>query len=347
MNKELLQEMICCVSPSGREEMLQKCIYKHYKNDFDEFKVEAQGTLTGVYQKDASFKIQLAGHADEISLIVTGHNDDGSLEVGRNGGIYPKLYVGSKVQILTPEGIVKGVVGNTHEIDKKAEVECKDLFVDIGCESKEEAQKIVPKGSYIVHDTDMVELQNGKLAGRAFDDRIGVYIIFEAAKKAIRMGTKNGIFATATTGEETTGRGAFASASQNKPDVCVAVDVTFANDYRDADATGDVAIGKGGVICHGSIPNRKLNQLLEECAKELQLPVQYEVFAGSTRTDADTMLKTNKGVTQTLFSIPLRYMHSPVEVLSIADVDSMVDILALFLTKLDENDSLLPYELED
>lgn len=347
MNKELLKEMICCISPSGKEEMLQKCIYKNYKNDFDAFEVEEQGTLTGVYQKDAPFRIQLAGHADEISLIVTGYNDDGSLEVDRNGGIYPKLYVGSKVQILTPEGIVKGVVGNTRAIDKKAEVECKDLFVDIGCESKEEAQKVVPKGSYAVHDTDLVELQNGKLAGRAFDDRIGVYIIFEAAKKAIQMGTKNGIFATATTGEETTGRGAFASASRIKPDVCVAVDVTYANDYRDADVTGDVAVGKGGVICHGSIPNRKLNQLLEACAKELNLPVQFEVFAGGTGTDADTMLRTNEGVTQTLFSIPLRYMHSPVEVLSMADVDSMIEILALFLTKLDENYSLLPYELED
>lgn len=347
MNKDLLKEMITCISPSGKEEMLQKCIYKHYKNDFDEFKVEEQGTLTGIYQKNADFKIQLAGHADEISLIVVGYNDDGSLQVGRNGGVYPKLYVGSKVQILTPNGVIKGVVGNTDALNKKAEVECKDLFVDIGCEKKEEARKLVPKGSYVVHDTDMVELQNGKLAGRAFDDRIGVYIIFEAAKKAIQMGTKNALFVTATTGEETTGRGAFASASQIKPDVCVAVDVTYANDYRDADAEGDVEVGKGGVICRGSVPNEKLNQLLETCAEELNLPVQFEVFGGRTGTDADTMLKTNEGVTQTLFSIPLRYMHSPVEVLSMEDVDSMVDILALFLTKLDEKDSLLPYELDN
>lgn len=346
MNKEFLKEMITCISPSGKEEMLQKCLYKHYKNDFDEFEVEEQGTLTGIYQKDAGFKIQLAGHADEISLIVTGCNDDGSLQVGRNGGVYPKLYIGSKVQILTPQGIINGVVGNTGALDKKAEVNCKDLFIDIGCENKAEALETVPKGSYVVHDTDLVELQKGKLAGRAFDDRIGVYIIFEAAKKAIQMGTENALFVTATTGEETTGRGAFASASRIRPNVCVAVDVTYANDYAGADAEGDVEVGKGGVICRGSVPNEKLNQLLEACAKELGLPVQFEVFAGRTGTDADTMMKTNEGVTQTLFSIPLRYMHSPVEVLSMADVDSMIEILALFLTKLNENCSLLPYELE-
>lgn len=347
MNKELLKEMITCISPSGREEMLQKCIYRHYKQDFDTFMVEEQGTLTGIVNPDADFKIQLAGHADEISLVVTGYNEDGSLQVADNGHVYPKLYVGAKVQILTDSGIVKGVVGHTQALHKKEEVRCRDLFVDIGCESAEEAEQTVPKGSYLVHDTDMIELQKDKLAGRAFDDRIGVYIVFEAAKKAAQMGTSHGIYATATTGEENTGRGAYASASRIKPNICVAVDVTYAADYRDADADGNVKLGKGGVICRGSIPNRKLNSLLEACAKELDLPVQFEVFSGRTYTDADTMLKTNESVPQVLFSVPLRYMHSPVEVLSMKDVDSMVEILAFFLTKISPEDSLLPYRLDE
>lgn len=346
MDKEFLKELIRCISPSGREEMVQKCIYGHYRNYFDEFIVEEQGTLTGVYNRQAPFHIQLAAHADEISLIVTGYNSDGSLQVERNGGIKPKLYIGTKVQILTTSGVIKGIVGVTDTLNGKEKVEADELFVDIGCESKEEAEKLVPKGSYIVHDTDMVELQNDKLAGRAFDDRIGVYIIFEAAKKAIEMGAKSGIYATATTGEETTGRGAFSSAGKLKPDVCVAVDVTYAADYKDPGEPGDVTLGKGGVICRGSIPNAKLNAILEESAKELNLPVQFEVFAGRTGTDADTILKTGEGVVQTLFSIPLRYMHSPVEVLSVKDVDSMIEVLALFLTKLDGSISLLPYTLD-
>ena len=111
MDKDFLRELISCISPSGREEMVQKCIYGHYKNDFDEFIVEEQGSLTGVYNRQATFHIQLAAHADEISLIVTGYNSDGSLQVEKNGGISTKLYIGTKVQILTDTGVIKGIVG--------------------------------------------------------------------------------------------------------------------------------------------------------------------------------------------------------------------------------------------
>lgn len=345
MDETVLQEIMSTVAPSGKEENLQKCIYQNYKEVFESFETDYQGTLTGIYRSDASFKIQLAAHADEISLIVTGYNADGSLQVERNGGVRPKLYIGTKVRVLTPDGIVKGVVGTNGTLNKKEQIEADELFLDMGCDSKEEAMKLVPKGSYVVHDTDMIELQNNRLAARAFDDKIGVFIIFEAAKKAIQMGARSGILATATTGEETTGRGAYASASRLKPDVCVAVDVTYAADYRDPGEPGDVTLGKGGVICRGSIPNARLNGLLEECAKELKLPVQFEVFAGRTGTDADTMLKTGAGVPQVLFSIPLRYMHSPIEVLSKDDVSSMIDVLALFLTKLDASYDLAPYTL--
>ncbi len=338
--------MIKCISPSGKEEMLQKYIYSHYKGDFEGFAVEEQGSLIGTINADAPFRIQLAAHADEISLIVTGYSSNGCLAVDRNGGVRAKLYLGSKVQILTPCKIIKGVVGTNPSLQKKEKLDADDLFIDIGCSDAAEAEALVPKGSYVVHDTDMTELASGRFAARAFDDRIGVYIIFEAAKRAKELGAVSGIYATATTGEETTGRGAFSSAARICPDVCVAVDVTYATDYKGADEPGDVRLGAGGVICKGSIPNERLNSLLEECARELELPVQFEVFAGNTHTDADTMLKTSRGVPQVLFSIPLRYMHSPVEVLDERDVDSMVEILAHFLTKLTKDHSLLPYTLD-
>ncbi len=345
MKREHLQQMIQCISPSGKEEMLQKYVYAYYKEDFDKFQVEEQGTLTGVINPDADFRIQLAGHGDEISLVVTGYNSDGSLTVDRNGGIRAKLYVGSKVQILTPDGIRKGIVATSDALNRKEKVDADELTIDLGCADEKEAKELVPLGSYVVHDTDMTELQNGRFAGRAFDDRIGVYVVYEAAKRAKELGVKSGIYATSTTGEETTGRGAFSSAAKIRPNVCVTVDVTYATDYKEAGAPGEVKLGKGGVICRGSIPNPRLNDLLEACAKELDLPVQFEVFAGSTHTDADTMLRTSQGVPQVLFSVPLRYMHSPVEMLDEKDIDSMVEILALFLTKLDAEYSLLPFEL--
>lgn len=346
MDQKLLEEIIQCASPSGREEALQKLLYRRYRNDFESFSTDAQGTLTAVHNQAGKFKVMLAAHADEISLVVTGYGSDGTLKVDRNGGVCPKLYVGAKVRILTSEGKINGVVGTNEALNKKEKVEPEDLFIDIGCDSREEAEKLVPKGSYVIHDTDMAQLQNGRFSGRAFDDRIGVYIIFEAAKKAAKAGTEACVFCTATTGEETTGRGAYTAASRLKPDCCVSVDVTYATDYPGAEEPGDVALGKGGVICRGSIPNARLNALLEECAGELGLPVQFEVFAGRTGTDSDTMLKTLEGVPQVLFSIPLRYMHSPVEVLSASDVDSMVDVLALFLQKLNGSYSLEPFVLD-
>lgn len=346
MDQKLLNEIIERPSPSGREAALQKYLYAHYRNDFERFCTDEQGTLTAIHNESAPFRVMLAAHADEISLVVAGYHDDGSLQVMKNGGVRTKLYIGCKVRVLTPNGVVYGVMGTNPGLHKKETVEADDLFIDIGCGDREEAEQVVPKGSYVVHDTDVRALQNGRYSGRAFDDRIGVYVIFEAAKKAAKAGTKAAVFCTATTGEETTGRGAFSAASKLKPNCCVSVDVTYAADYQGAKEGGDVTLGKGGAICHGSIPNAKLNALLAECAKELDLPVQYEVFPGRTGTDSDTMLRTGEGVPQTLFSIPLRYMHSPVEVLDEKDVDSMVEILALFLQKLDESYDLAPFTLE-
>ncbi len=342
MNKELLNSIIKTASPSGFEDKLQLLLKDEYK-EAEDFLVDYQGSLTAIYNKDVPFKVCLMAHADEISLIVTGYNNDGSLTVDRNGGISPKLYVGCKVRIITPDKVINGVMGKNSNILGKEKLSAEDLFVDLGCSNKEEAMKLVPLGSYIIHDTDMMELQNDLVAGRAFDDRLGVFIIQEAARKAYLEGSECGIYATATTGEETSGRGAYSSAALIKPDITVVVDVTYATDYQSSGACGDIVLGNGGVICKGSLPNRKLNDLLKECAVELNLPVQYEVFAGRTGTDGDTVCKANNGEPHVLFSIPLRYMHSPVEIASYKDINSMIEILSLFLKKINKDSDLKPF----
>ena len=164
------------------------------------------------------------------------------------------------------------------------------------------------------------------------------------ANQAKEKGVNVGVYVSATTGEETTGRGAYECSSYVNPNVCVAVDVTYANDYKGSNEAGDVEIGKGGVVCEGSIPNSKLNQLLAQCAKDLNLPIQYEVFAGRTGTDADTMLKTKNGIVQTLFSIPLRYMHSSAEVCSMKDVDEIIALLVDFIMNFDPNTDFDPFK---
>lgn len=346
MNLEHLEKIISIPSPSGREDDLQKYLYSYYRNDFEKFEVGRHGALTAISNSKSDFRVLLAGHADEISLGVIGYNDDGSLKVEKNGGIRPALYVGCRVKVITDKGIIPGVMGYNSSMLEKAKLGTDDLFLDIGCSTKEEAMELVPKGSYVIHDAGFTKLQGDRLAARAFDDRIGVYIIFEAAKKAIEKGVNIGIYTCATSGEETVGRGAHEAASIYKPQICVAVDVTFANDYINPGAGGDVKLGKGGVLCKGPIPNRKLNKLIEECAEKLSLPLQYETSTERTYTDADTMIKTFTAPAQVLFSIPLRYMHSSVEVCSTSDVDGMIDILAEFLISLKEDIDLMPYTLE-
>ncbi|MBE6143833.1 MAG: M42 family metallopeptidase [Erysipelotrichaceae bacterium] len=345
MDIKFLNEIIKTPSPVGYEDNLMKLVVDYTKSKAEDFIYDNFGSVTAVYNKNSKFKVMLAAHADEISLIVTGYNSDGSLTVDRNGGVRTKLYIGCKVRVITKEGkVVLGVAGTNSSLGKKADVDAEDLFIDIGASNIEEAKKVVPLGSYVIHDTDMVELLDDKVSGRAFDDRLGVFITQCACLKAMEMGAKVGIYCTATTGEENTGRGAYSTSAIIKPDIGIVVDVTYANDYKGADTAGEVSIGKGGVICIGSLPNRKLNELLEKTAKEINEPIQYEVWAGRTATDGDTILRTNEGVPHVLFSIPLRYMHSPIEIASKKDIESMINVLAKFLCNLSEDVDLRPYK---
>lgn len=348
MSKEILAKMIQLPSPSGFEDMLQEFIASTYKTKDNTFEVLEKGELTAIYNKKSNFSIMLASHADEISLIVDGYNEDGTLNVSKNGGVRLKLYIGCQVLIISNDrSYCYGVMGIKGGVMNKADVEVEDLFVDCGFNSAEEAIQMVPLGSYVIHNSYMQELGNDLITGRALDDRVGDYVIHEAAKKAISLGCKNKILVTTTTGEENTGRGAYQAVEHYKPNIFVAVDVTYATDFPGSDDRGHVELNQGGVICEGSIPNRQLNKLLKECANELNLPIQYEVFSGRTGTDADTAIKSSFAPATVLYSIPLRYMHSPSEVVSFKDVENMIDVLALFLTKLSSDTNLLPYNINE
>ena len=159
------------------------------------------------------------------------------------------------------------------------------------------------------------------------------------------MGCKIGVYAATTVGEETTMRGAYWAASRVKPDVAIAVDVTYAQDYPGTDPaeSGDVKLGGGPVICNSSIANKKVNDLLKKCAKERSIPYQIESFLGRTGTDADKMHQTGEGVVTALLSLPLRYMHSPSEVCHFDDIENAIELLARFLCSIDENTDLDPF----
>ena len=345
MNKDFLFDLLRTGSVSGNEIELEKKLYDYMQDRADRVTVDELGNVTAAVNPDAAFKVLLAGHADEIGLMVSAIGSDGTLMVTGIGGIYPTTYPGHKVRVYTKNGVLYGAVANSRDIAKNKDLEASALRIDIGAKDKEDAQKYVELGDTISFDTDVRELLNGCITGRALDDRLGAYIVMEAVAEAKKRGASVGCYAASTTGEETTGNGAYFSASRVKPNIAIAVDVTYTSDncgISEAE-TGDVSVGKGPVLCNNPSIHKKLNQMLRACAEKRGMAVQTEAASGHTGTDGDTMHRTGIGVPFALVSIPLRYMHNPAEVGSLKDVQDCIDLLADFLVMCTADMDLKPF----
>ena len=345
MNKDFLFDLLNTGSVSGNETVLEKKIYDYMQDKADEVTVDELGNVTAAINTTSPFKVLLAGHADEIGLMVTAVGSDGTLMVTNIGGIYPTTYPGHKVRIYTEKGVIYGAVANSRSIAKNTELSASDLRIDIGAKDREDALKYVALGDTVTFDTDVREMLNGCITGRALDDRLGAFIVMEALAEAHKRGASVGCYAVSTTGEETTGSGAYFTSSRVKPNIAIAVDVTYTSDncgISDA-LTGEIAVGKGPVICNNPSIHKKLNQLLRDCAKKLGMQIQTEAANGRTGTDGDTMHRTGIGVPFALVSIPLRYMHNPDEVGSLQDVQECIDLLAEFFVSCTEDLNLRPF----
>lgn len=208
-------------------------------------------------------------------------------------------------------------------------------MIDIGALSKENAEQYVALGDTVVLDSGMRELVNGRITSRALDDKIGVFIIMEALKRAKEKGCKTGVYAAATVGEETTKNGAYWSSARIQPTLAIVVDVTYCTDYsglsNPAEA-GDVLLGGGPVLCNSPIVAKALNDRMTECADRIGIKTQREAASRLSYTDADQIHFTNQGVPIVLVSIPLRNMHTPGEVADMKDVENCIELIAEFLT---------------
>ena len=345
MNKDFLFELLKTGSVSGNEAELEKKIYDYMQDKADQVTVDELGNVTAAVNPEADFKVLLAGHADEIGLMVSAVGSDGTLMVTEIGGIYPTTYPGHKVRIYTKKGVIYGAVANSRDIAKNKDLKPSDLRIDIGAKDKEDALKYVELGDTISFDTDVRELLNDCITGRALDDRIGAFIVMEALAEAKKKGASIGCYSVATTGEETTGSGAFFTASRVKPNIAIAVDVTWTSDNCGISEaiTGDVGVGKGPVICNNPAIHKKVNGYLRDCAKKLNIAVQTEASGAETYTDGDTMHKSGIGVPFALVSIPLRYMHNPDEVGSLKDIQDCIDLLAEFFASCTPDMELKPF----
>jgi endoglucanase len=288
-------------------------------------------------------KLIVVGHIDEIGLHITYIDDDGYLRFSEAGGWDPIILVGQRIVIDTRDGPVPGVVGRKpihllKDEDRKKYPELKDLHIDIGARDGDEARGRVRIGDTAVIDSSPLEFPNGRVVSRALDNRVGCYVAAEAARLLAESGGSPGDFiAMAVVQEETTFGGSRTSAFAHEPQVAIALDVTFATDQPGIEL-GEMAkhtMGSGPVIARGLSLNPRVFELLHDAAEAEKIPFTVESVGRHTGTDADAIHLSRAGVPTGLVSVPLRYMHSPVEMVSLDDIDAAARLVAAFARRLE------------
>ncbi len=347
MEKQLLFKMLSTPSVSGYELAFQKMLIDEMK-DVDDLvlKHHSYNVIHAINPK-SNVKVMLLAHIDEIGLMIERVLDNGICKLTNVGAIRPEMYMGQHVNVVKYDEVggytyIPGVIGYTPNYrDGKVKVE--DLNLDLGTSSKEETLKIVSMGDAVIHKDCYEELANKTLASRSLDDKIAAFIGCKVLKK-VKERSGNGVYLATTVGEETTGRGATFSTINVNPTLAIALDVGSSSDvaYRN-DFTREVSLGKGGMLTYNSASNKLIFNRLKAIAEEKNIPIQYVVEVSRTYTDFDQVYKNNEGIPSTLISIPLRYMHSSVEVCSLDDVDHIVNLLVEFICSLTEKDTFDPF----
>ncbi len=282
--------------------------------------------------------LAVIGHIDEIGLHVSHIDDDGHVHFGQVGGWDPVVLVGQRVRLSTRAGMVEGVIGRKpihllRDDDRKRVPELKDLHIDIGAKDGEEARRQVRIGDVAVVDADLIEFPNGRIVSRALDNRVGCYIAAEVARLVAAAGGAPGdVVAMAVVQEETTFAGSRTSAFSLDPDVAVVVDLTHATDQPGVELgpTTTHTLESGPVIARGTALHPQVFELLYQAAEQEGIPFTVESLGRATGTDADAIHLSRNGVPTGLVSIPCRYMHSPVEMVSLADIDAAAKLIAAF-----------------
>lgn len=350
-DREFLVRFLSTISPSGFEEEAARVWIEEAKKFAERTWRDLHGNAFAVVNENGSPRIMLAGHMDEIGLMVAYITDQGYIHVRPIGGWDPQILPGQRVCIRTKTGRVLGVVGRKpihllEDEERKKAVRVEDIWVDIGAKNKEEAMKKVAIGDPVVLAWDPAFLNEDLLVARGIDDRIGAYVVLEALRVVKELKPKAAVFAVATVQEELGLRGARTSAFGLDPKVGIAVDVCHATDHPgtegDKKKLGEIKVGAGPVIARGPNINPKLFELLVKVAEEEKIPYQLEPAPAATGTDANAIQITRAGVATALISIPNRYMHSPCELVSLADLQNAAKLVGHAVARLEDDTDLIP-----
>ncbi len=334
---EFFKSIVNEPSPSGYEEGAAE-LYRQFTSGFaDEVSTDSHGNVFAVLNPKASMKIMLAGHMDEIGFVIHYISPEGLLYFSQVGGHDSAIVIGQRVWIHSKERI-PGVIGRKaiHLLDSKereAKPKLEEMWIDIGVNSKEEAEKLVKLGDPVTYQAEYQPLQGDRVAARGFDNKMGAFIVAEALRQLKEDGgldSKVGVYAVATVQEEIGLRGARTSAYTVNAQSGIAVDVNHATDYPSVSKSkhGELVIGKGPSVTRGANINPIVFQMIEEAAAKAKLPYQISVSPAGTGTDANAMQINRSGMATGLLGVPLRYMHTPCEVLSLKDVEDCAALMA-------------------
>lgn len=331
-----LKDYLNNASPTGFESEGQKLWLKYIEPYVDESFIDNYGTAYGVINPGSDFRVMIEGHADEISWFVNYITEDGYLYVTRNGGSDYMIAPSKRVNIFTDKGIVKGLFGwpaiHVREPGKEPATNQDNVFIDIGCSKREEVEQLgVHVGCVAVFDDEMMILNDQYIVGRALDNRIGGFMIAEVVRKISEKKKKLpfSLYVVNAVQEEIGLRGAEMISRKIKPDVAICTDVTHDTHapLYNKKRSGDIKCGRGPVLTYGPAVQNNLLKHLIAAAEKAEISFQRAAVSRSTGTDTDSFAYSAEGVASALVSLPLKYMHTTVETVSIADVSAVIDLL--------------------
>ncbi len=347
--KEFFIKLINTPSPTGFEEKVQAEVRQYAGAFADKITIDVHGNLIAVRNPDAPYKIMMTGHCDQLGLLVQYIDGDGYISALQLGGWDPQTLIGQRVTIWGEKGPVYGVIGRKaihllNEEERRKVPRVNELWIDIGAKDGDQAKEFVQVGDCVTMELAYQELLNNRLSAVATDDKTGVWVVMEALRRIDPAKLSVGVYAVSTVQEEVGLRGARTSAFGIDPQVGIAVDVTHATDCPTIDkkANGDIVLGEGAVISIGPNMNRKLTQKLLNISAEQNIKTQRLAEGRITGTDAAMLQVNRSGVATALVSIPNRYMHTPVEVVSWDDMNAAADLLTRYCESVKPDESYIP-----
>lgn len=349
-DEQFLQQLVETPSPAGTEVAVAQILRERLGASADEVQTDVMGSVHARLQGQGSGpSVMLAAHMDEIGLMVTYISDEGFLSIAGLGGVDAAILPGMRVDVHTQDGVLRGVVGRKPihliEAEERKQVTSLDkLVIDLGMDGKA-VNKQVRVGDSITFGVGFETFGADMAVSRAFDDKAGVYVAVRVLEELKRAGDAKGDFICAATVQEEVGvRGAETSAYALQPDVGLAFDVTHATDYPGIDKSkyGSFVCGKGPVIARGPNINPQVFNALVAAAKKEKIPYQIEAEPRVTGTDARAIQVSRGGKACGLISVPLRYMHTPTEVLNLKDLEAAIKLIVRFVRDLEEDMSFVP-----